>query len=532
MYLKAVFLRDNRTFDFLSYLLITIALFLREYALCGRIIINLFDFSQILVEATLRERVGMATRRTTNNSVSTLEEQTEMLQSIMTKESDSKASEAKAKADKAARKRKAKASAAAGSAKRHKSSLKPAALESCMDAQLEPEIDQVQPSWPTWSEARAAAGAGQMVLGNAVPGFQFGQVEEPAWADEDEPESQADMSEMFEEDRPVHDMSDGDNESEMLEGDIEDQNVVQQEEIVVVTPAIPQVKKKGIFADILKDNLQHVKESDKVAVKLSTEVAFGVEKYLTDCVYTSELEKLAKLHPRVENVASMKVPRLDMEVYQVIDQKVRNTDQSLQAIQKGIVGAMSALSPLLQLAYERADADEDFDACGKGLWESIQLLSFSLNGISTKRRELIKPCLAPMYAQVLTKGHETTPDWLYGGNLVETTKKCEVAKKIGEKILNKKSQQPKQQQQPQNRGRGRGRGRGHSRGFNANQGFRVPAQQQQGLQYQVPQQQMFVPMGFQQQQQRMPRPQYNNSQYNSGYVQQFPKNKNNQPQMK
>ena len=462
--------------------------------------------------------VTMAARRTTNNSVSSLEEQTEVLQSMITVV---KTSDDKAKTDKAARKRKAKVSAAAGSAKRHKSD-KPAALGSAMSAHDDFEVVHDQPDWPTWSDARAVAQAG-----NLVGDYQLDQIEPPNWVHEEEVESQADISDTLE-DRPIHAMSDVDNESEILEEDFDEE--VQQPEPVVAKPAIPQVKKKGIFADILKDNLQHVKESDKVALKLSTEVAFGVEKYLTDCLYTADLEKLAKQHPRVENVAAMKVPRLDIEVYQVLDQKVRNNDQSLQAIQKGIVGAMSALSPVLELAYERADSDDQFDACGKGLWECIQLLSFSLNGLSTRRRELIKPCLAPVYAQVLTKGHETTPDWLYGGNLVETTKKCEVAKRIGEKILNKKSQQrqPKQQQ-PQNRGRGRGRG--SSRGSNANQGYRMPVQQQQqqqAVQFQTPQQFM-MPAGFQQQQQRFPRPQYNN-QYNGGYAQQFPKNKNNLPQ--
>ena len=237
-------------------------------------------------------------------------------------------------------------------------------------------------------------------------------MEVPDWADEGE--SQLDQSEQLEEEdeRPVHAMSD--DESEIIEDPV-------QEEVQVDKPVVPEVKKSGVFATILKTNLTQVKEADKVASKLSTEVAFGLEKYLKECVYTSEMEKLAKTHPRVQNVDSMKVPRLDTEVYQVVHQKVRNFDQSLQAIQKGVVGAMSALSPLLQLAYDRADSD--FDECGQGLWDSMQLMSFVLNGLSARRRELIKPCLAPVYAQVLTKGHETTPDWLYGGNLVETTKK-------------------------------------------------------------------------------------------------------------
>ena len=155
-------------------------------------------------------------------------------------------------------------------------------------------------------------------------------------------------------------------------------------------------------------------------------------------------------------------------------------------------------------------------------------MSFVLNGISARRRELIKPCLAPIYAQVLTKGHETSPDWLYGGNLIETTKKCEVSKRISDKILNKKSQP----QKPANQARGgkqagRGRGRGQLRAFNPHQSYRAGQQQ-----YHVPANQMGFPLEYP----RYPRPQYQGygqqqqQQYQGPNHLMFPKNKPNNVQ--
>ena len=48
--------------------------------------------------------------------------------------------------------------------------------------------------------------------------------------------------------------------------------------------------------------------------------------------------------------------------------------------------------------------------------------------------------LSPIYARELSKGHSASPDWLYGGDLVDATKKCEAAKKIGDKIIKCKPQ--------------------------------------------------------------------------------------------
>ena len=304
----------------------------------------------------MRVQDKMSARRVTNNSVSTLDEQSDVLQSILSKETVSKPPEKAEK--KKARKKKEKV---ATQSKRAKLSDDMVDLElrssdhaPVQAAQAEHDEDGQAQVWPTWSEAQAAvAGVPVSVLGNTVPGYRFGQIDQPDWADEES------NKEDIQDPRNIHDISEEDESEDVLESETEEQ--------VPPVRIVPEIKKKGIFADILKENLNKVNESDKVAKKLTPEVAFGVEKYLKECLYTTEMEKLAKLHPRVDIVDSMKVPRLDMEVYQVIEQKVRNMDQTLQSIQKGVVGAISALSPLLELGFKRADSDLEFDECATGL---------------------------------------------------------------------------------------------------------------------------------------------------------------------
>ena len=440
----------------------------------------------------------MASRRLTNNSVATLDEQSDVLQSILSKES-------KIAKEKKLRKKKEKLSSNV------EKRAKPAALGSSMSEHNMADFDDQSvrsDELPTWSEAKAMQAGAHVDQQGELDQIDFYEEEESIMDDESEAE------------RAIHDMSYDDRDS-VSQADVE---LVQEP---VLAPKPLEIKKKGIYADILKQNIEHVKEADKVAPKMSEEIAFGLNKYMEECVYTSDMEKLSKQYHRVENVKAMKVPRLDTEVYQVVHQDVRNNDQGLQTVQKAIVSSIAALAPLLELGFDRADGDKELDECSRGLWDSLQLMSFALNGISTRRRELIKPSLAPIYARVLTKGHETTPEWLYGGNLIETTRKCEASKKLSDKILKPK---PQPQNKATNAGRGGkqvSRGRGQLRGF-------IPYQnrRQQQAQQQFPQQsQQFYQGAGQSDYQR-----YQKQQFQAPYVphqqqnpQGFPKNKANFP---
>ena len=252
---------------------------------------------------------------------------------------------------------------------------------------------------------------------------------------------------------------------------------------------VEEITAKGALADFLREQLAEVKECDKVTPKLSGGVARIVDKYLKDSLYTADMEKLAKKYPKVENVSNMHVPKLDTEVFSLLQQSYRNMDQSIQGIQKGVTASLAALSPVLEKVMLKSENDPELADLGINIADSLKLMSFTLNLLSGRRRELLKPCLAPAYVRILTKGHETTPEWLFGGDLLNTTKKCEAAKRISQKVLKGK--------EPMMQPRGRG---------NAQRRFRAPLQaQQQGLRPQIPQQQY--------QQGRFPNPQSYNQFY-------------------
>ena len=228
---------------------------------------------------------------------------------------------------------------------------------------------------------------------------------------------------------PDHDMSDAESGSVMS---------VPQSVTVNEQQVLQEITAKGALADFLREQLAEVKECDKVTPKLSGGVARIVDKYLKDSLYSAEMEKLAKKYPKVENVQRMQVPKLDTEVFTLIQQNYRNMDQSVQGIQKGVAASMAALSPVLETIMIKSEDDPQLAELGINIADSLKLMAFTLNLLSGRRRELLKPCLAPAYVRVLTKGHETTPEWLFGGDLLTTTKKCEAAKRIGQKVLKPK----------------------------------------------------------------------------------------------
>ena len=130
----------------------------------------------------------------------------------------------------------------------------------------------------------------------------------------------------------------------------------------------------------------------------------------------------------------MQAPRLEDEVYQVVDQKIRNADMAIEGIQKGVLGAMLAFTPLLHLTFTRAKQrvgkDKELDDLGCNILGGLLLLVHVHNALSSRRYELVKPQLAPTPANTMFKAGDPSALWLYGGNLEENTKQCYGARKI------------------------------------------------------------------------------------------------------
>ena len=74
------------------------------------------------------------------------------------------------------------------------------------------------------------------------------------------------------------------------------------EPLVIAPVDATQLKSTGLLAEFCKEQLTTVKESEKVAPKINDDLAVVLNKILSESIYPTEMEKLAKLHPRVENV--------------------------------------------------------------------------------------------------------------------------------------------------------------------------------------------------------------------------------------
>ena len=449
----------------------------------------------------------MASRpRLTNNSVASLDEQTAVLDTIFDKEEPNKSKDK----DKVKAKKRKLTKTIPDKKKQKVSQEKQVPAAALGGPVFEPdlgsdmELDDSESL--TWSEAQRKVGHDQQFEFQGEDNFS--EHYDQDWVD--------DGSHSI--DIPQHGSVHALSEEESEVG-----SIVSVQESIGNKPTqakvLEEITAKGALADFLREQLAEVKECDKVTPKLSGGVARIVDKYLTDSIYTADMEKLAKKYPKVENVSKMDVPKLDTEVFTVVQQHFRNTDQSFQTIQKGVVSSLAALSPVLEKVLVKSEEDPELAALGINIADSMKLMSFTLNLLSGRRRELLKPCLAPAYVRVLTKGHETTPQWLFGGDLLTTTKRCEAAKRIGQKVLKPKetSSQPRGRRDNQRRFRApfqqvQQNQQGMLRAFNPYQQYqhgRFPAPQsfqQQGYPYQPLE--TGVPTGFP----RPYRPRYPNQQ--------------------
>ena len=209
------------------------------------------------------------------------------------------------------------------------------------DEEVEPEDDlERQQQWWLWDQwqrfGQPSAQSPFSPYGNYVPNFAFGMLPQaPEWAAGGDnaagpPTARARQA--------THEMSE-DEEEEIM---VIDRPVTQSQQTVKG----PESKSETL----LKEQLGSVKEADRVSQAASDEVARLLDRYLKDATAVAEMEKLVKLYPRIANLEGMKVQRLDGEIFQAVEQGVKNTDQSFQGVQKAILAAMTAFTPVLRLS--------------------------------------------------------------------------------------------------------------------------------------------------------------------------------------
>ena len=211
--------------------------------------------------------------------------------------------------------------------------------------------------------------------GNFVPNFTFAPETPPVFWDHEEEEEVEEEESVEIIRQPTHAISEDEAEDSAEPGPLPP--------TMVLVKAVPrEVENVESVAELIKEHLTHVKEANKVTPDVQSQVAELIDGFLEEACLISEMEKLAKKYPRVNNVPRMKVQKLDAEVFQVVEQGLRNTDQTFQAIQKGVLGGMAAIAPLMGLTLMRNTGDKELNRLGSNLVDALHLLAQANNALA------------------------------------------------------------------------------------------------------------------------------------------------------
>ena len=445
----------------------------------------------VLEEAPTTSTVSSMPRaRTTNNSVSSLAEQTEIIRSMSDKASKGTACPSSPKGQDLGKKQKKKAAAGG------KKTLDPEPLPQGDNVAIprpagaggvpgnqgaEPSVNQASGSDVTPRVQNMASFPPQHLMapyGQHMPvyfphsmgfqgfyppgmGVQLEQQEEDSWEDS---ESVCTVSSGA----PMDGMGPRQGDHEMSDDEDEGPLMMPAPQKRVEASLDFSGLKEGKLAQLLQSRHQKVKEDEKLTPPINETLAAIVNAFFEETKVAGELEKLTKEYPQVKNMDKQLVPKLDAELFTAIDPQVRAVDVALQGIQKGVVAAVSAMAPIGSLMLERGNTDKELDELSGNMLDAMHILALTSKGLEHRRRETLKPNMQQTYAKALGKAHEGDPQWLYGGNLSEATRKCEVAKKLADKIVKRKTPQQSQ---------GHQHNKQNPQGGNQNKRFKQPNKQ-------------------------------------------------------
>lgn len=166
---------------------------------------------------------------------------------------------------------------------------------------------------------------------------------------------------------------------------------------------------------------------------------------------TQELDQSVKQFPVLKNVPLAMAPELEKTIYNSTkltrDSSLKATEQSLKTIQKGIASSINALGPLAEVIMRQSQDNEELDAVSPILLDVIKFLSFSLNGLSKKRRDLLRPHIDAKYQKLGRKDEDFDPKFLFGGNLSERVREVKASNSLMKEVM-KPDPKPQTQNQP------------------------------------------------------------------------------------
>lgn len=218
------------------------------------------------------------------------------------------------------------------------------------------------------------------------------------------------------------------------------------------------------YTGALADKLHKWAAEKKVNPTEGPEVYPALAEFISDQLQngfsTQELDQSIKTYPTIKNVPRAMAPDLESEIYDYKSFKndggVRATDVTFKSIQKGIAAAINAFGPLAEVIMRQGDDNPELDAVSTPVLDIIRYLANALNGISKKRRDLMRPHIDQKYQKLAKTDEDFDPKFLFGGNFSERARKVRARDTLMKEVMKSDDkshpQGQKRRQQNQNSG--------------------------------------------------------------------------------
>ena len=198
----------------------------------------------------------------------------------------------------------------------------------------------------------------------------------------------------------------------------------------------PTTVPKGKFGDMIREQLDAV-ESTQFGPKLDENLAKLINKFFSDNRPTESLYALAQQYPCPENLPVLQTAKVEPEIAAALESREKTADTTLSAVNKGVMAAITALLPVAKLALDRGKDDDGLDKLSENLMDSIKVLAAASLQVTARRRDNVKMAVHSDYTKALQRKSDN-PEWLFGGDLMETARQCDLAQKLTDKIARKR----------------------------------------------------------------------------------------------
>lgn len=216
---------------------------------------------------------------------------------------------------------------------------------------------------------------------------------------------------------------------------------------------MPQIgeQREGLLFNACEAEKNVPKDEDSmVGPEVSEQMSLMIKNFFGRSRKSAKIDELLQEFVRPKNMPFSKIPFIEDEVYLDLVMGAKSFDKNCRHLQGYINAAITGLAMSLQQLILTEKLHPIISEAGVRVKKAIQLLAFSTKEINDRRKDALKSSVNQEYLPLLKHAKPPSDDWLLGGELNESIKKCEDSKKLTEKIMKNKKVQQGQTQQNQN----------------------------------------------------------------------------------